>query len=75
MEVYLGNRWFPCSLVKENDHTVLVRLGNGKTIKRHKEKHSIYGLEEERERLNNHLSGLREGELPESVEAGPQSPA
>jgi len=28
-------------VVKENDKTILVKLSNGKVIKRHKEKHDV----------------------------------
>jgi len=28
-------------VVKENQHTVIVKLSNGKTIKRHIEKHNV----------------------------------
>lgn len=41
IKVRLGPGIVSCELLKENVRTVLVRLKNGKIIKRHKEKHVV----------------------------------
>ncbi|MEW6385951.1 MAG: hypothetical protein AB1491_00320 [Thermodesulfobacteriota bacterium] len=49
-EVLLNNRWHEAEILKDNPHTIVVRvLTNGRTIKRHKEKHPIIWPHERRE--------------------------
>ena len=41
MRVLLSGGWTGVDLVRENFHTIIVRLMNGRCIKRHKRKHII----------------------------------